>query len=121
DDWRLGIAWVPQHPYLFDLSVADNIRLGTPEASFEQVREAARLAEADEFITALPDGYHTRLGERGARLSAGQRQRVALARALCRDAPLVVLGEAAGHRGPGAAGGARSAGPGVTARRHAAG
>ena len=100
DDWRLGIAWVPQHPYLFDLSVADNIRLGTPEASFEQVREAARLAEADEFITALPDGYHTRLGERGTRLSAGQRQRVALARALCRDAPLVLLDEPTAHLDP---------------------
>ena len=100
DDWRLGIAWVPQYPYLFDLSVADNIRLGTPEASFEQVREAARLAEADEFITALPDGYHTRLGERGTRLSAGQRQRVALARALCRDAPLVLLDEPTAHLDP---------------------
>ena len=100
DDWRLGISWVPQHPYLFDVSVADNIRLGAPDASFEQVREAARLAEADEFITALPDGYHTRLGERGTRLSAGQRQRVALARALCRDAPLVLLDEPTAHLDP---------------------
>lgn len=100
DDWRLGIAWVPQHPYLFDVSVADNIRLGAPNASLERVREAARLAEADAFVSALPDGYDTRLGERGARLSAGQRQRVALARAMCRDAPLVLLDEPTAHLDP---------------------
>ena len=100
DDWRLGIAWVPQHPYLFDVSVADNIRLGAPEADLERVREAARLAEADGFISALPDGYDTRLGERGTRLSAGQRQRIALARAMCRDAPLVLLDEPTAHLDP---------------------
>ncbi|WP_017580706.1 thiol reductant ABC exporter subunit CydD [Nocardiopsis valliformis] len=97
DDWRLGIAWVPQHPYLFDVSVADNIRLGAPDADMKRVREAARLAEADGFVSALPDGYETRLGERGARLSAGQRQRIALARAMCRDAPLVLLDEPTAH------------------------
>ncbi|MFD3684257.1 thiol reductant ABC exporter subunit CydD [Nocardiopsis sp. NPDC058631] len=100
DDWRLGIAWVPQHPYLFDVSVADNIRLGAPGASLERVREAARLAEADAFVRALPEGYDTRLGERGARLSAGQRQRIALARAMCRDAPLVLLDEPTAHLDP---------------------
>ncbi|GHC93516.1 hypothetical protein GCM10007079_43020 [Nocardiopsis terrae] len=100
DDWRLGIAWVPQHPYLFDVSVADNIRLGAPDADMERVREAARLAEADGFVSALPDGYGTRLGERGARLSAGQRQRIALARAMCRDAPLVLLDEPTAHLDP---------------------
>ncbi|MGW5880180.1 thiol reductant ABC exporter subunit CydD [Nocardiopsis terrae] len=100
DDWRLGIAWVPQHPYLFDVSVADNIRLGAPDADMERVREAARLAEADGFVSALPDGYDTRLGERGARLSAGQRQRIALARAMCRDAPLVLLDEPTAHLDP---------------------
>ena len=99
-DWRLGIAWVPQHPYLFDVSVADNIRLGAPGADLERVREAARLAEADEFVSALPDGYDTRLGERGTRLSAGQRQRIALARAMCRDAPLVLLDEPTAHLDP---------------------
>ncbi|WP_017589533.1 thiol reductant ABC exporter subunit CydD [Nocardiopsis ganjiahuensis] len=100
DDWRLGIAWVPQHPYLFDVSVADNIRLGAPDADMDRVREAARLAEADGFVSALPDGYGTRLGERGARLSAGQRQRIALARAMCRDAPLVLLDEPTAHLDP---------------------
>lgn len=100
DDWRLGIAWVPQHPYLFDVSVADNIRLGAPDAGMQRVREAARLAEADAFVSALPDGYGTRLGERGARLSAGQRQRIALARAMCRDAPLVLLDEPTAHLDP---------------------
>ncbi|MDT0327830.1 thiol reductant ABC exporter subunit CydD [Nocardiopsis lambiniae] len=100
DDWRLGIAWVPQHPYLFDVSVADNIRLGAPDTPLERVREAARLAEADGFVSALPDGYDTRLGERGTRLSAGQRQRIALARAFCRDAPLVLLDEPTAHLDP---------------------
>lgn len=93
DDWRRRIGWVPQRPYLFDRTVADNIRLGDPGATDEEVERAARAAAADGFISALPDGYATRLGARGTGLSAGQRQRVALARAFLRDAPLVLLDE----------------------------
>ncbi|MFZ3475616.1 thiol reductant ABC exporter subunit CydD [Streptomyces sp. 4.24] len=93
DDWRRTIGWVPQRPYLFDRTVADNIRLGDPGATDEEVERAALAAAADGFIRALPDGYATRLGARGTGLSAGQRQRVALARAFLRDAPLVLLDE----------------------------
>ncbi|WP_219414263.1 thiol reductant ABC exporter subunit CydD [Pseudonocardia nigra] len=104
DDWRRRIAWLPQRPALFDTSVADNIRLGAPDASDAAVERAARLAGAHEMIMALPDGYATRLGERGGRLSAGQRQRVALARAFLRqeheDAPLVLLDEPTAHLDP---------------------
>ncbi|MFC7742288.1 ATP-binding cassette domain-containing protein [Nocardiopsis composta] len=100
DDWRRRIAWVPQHPYLFDDTVAGNIRLGAPGADDEAVRRAAGLAEADGFVRDLPDGYRTRLGERGARLSAGQRQRIALARAFLRDAPIVLLDEPTAHLDP---------------------
>ncbi len=100
DEWRRRIAWVPQRPYLFDASVADNIRLGAPGASDEAVRRAARLAEAHDLITALPEGYATHLGERGSRLSAGQRQRIALARAFLIDAPIVLLDEPTAHLDP---------------------
>jgi ATP-binding cassette, subfamily C, bacterial CydD len=104
DAWRRRIAWLPQQPYLFDASVADNIRLGLPDASDQAVRRAARRAEAEDVITALPDGYATPLGERGHRLSAGQRQRIALARAFLRqevlDAPIVLLDEPTAHLDP---------------------
>jgi ATP-binding cassette subfamily C protein CydD len=106
DDWRRRIAWVPQRPYLFDASVADNIRLGAragdDAASDAAVERAARLAEADAMVRALPDGYATRLGERGSRLSAGQRQRIALARAFLRrdEADLVLLDEPTAHLDP---------------------
>jgi thiol reductant ABC exporter CydD subunit len=93
DAWRRLIAWVPQHPTMFHGTVAENIRLGDRGASDERVREAARLAQADGFIRALPDGYATVIGDGGRPLSAGERRRVALARALLRDAPLVILDE----------------------------
>jgi ATP-binding cassette subfamily C protein CydD len=91
--WRRRLAWVPQHPTIFRGTVADNIRLGSAQASDEDVRVAAGLAGADEFVRALPGGYETLVGDGGRPLSAGERRRVALARAFLRNAPLVVLDE----------------------------
>ena len=91
---RERIALVPQDPMIFAASAAENIRYGRLDASDEDIAEAARLAEADEFIRALPQGYASELGERGARLSGGQQQRVAIARALLKDAPVLLLDEA---------------------------
>ncbi|MCT9933392.1 thiol reductant ABC exporter subunit CydD [Planotetraspora sp. A-T 1434] len=90
DEWRRRLAFVPQRPHLFATSVAANIALGS-SATPEEVRTAAAEAQAAEFVEALPDGYDTPLGERGANLSAGQRQRVALARAFCRPSAEVLL------------------------------
>jgi ATP-binding cassette subfamily C protein CydD len=95
--WRAQIAWVPQRPHLFAGTVAGNIALGRPDASQAAIERAAARAGAAGFIEALPRGYATPLGDRAARLSAGQRQRIALARAFLRDAPLLLLDEPAAH------------------------
>lgn len=91
--WRSALAWVPQNPYLFDDTVLANIRLARPEASKEAVINAAKVAQAHEFIQDLPEGYNTVIGERGMRLSGGQAQRLALARAFLKDAPVLILDE----------------------------
>ncbi len=91
---RSAIAFVPQEPVLFHRSLMENIRYGRLGASDEEVFEAARKAHCHEFITALPEGYATLVGERGVKLSGGERQRVAIARAILKNAPILVLDEA---------------------------
>ncbi|WP_244206869.1 ABC transporter ATP-binding protein [Streptomyces swartbergensis] len=93
-DLRRAIGYVTQEPFLFDATIAENIRYGTFHATDDQVAAAARTAGADTFIESLPDGYATRVGERGAALSGGQRQRIALARTILGDPPVIVLDEA---------------------------
>lgn len=91
---REQIAYVPQEPYLFQGSIMENIRLGRFDATDEEVMEAARQANAHEFIQSFPEGYDTKVGERGNNLSGGQRQRIAIARAILKDAKLILMDEA---------------------------
>jgi ATP-binding cassette subfamily B protein len=94
DSLRRSISMISQDPMLFHRSLFDNIRYGSLDATDEEVQDAARYAHAHEFISALPQGYGSLVGERGVRLSGGQRQRVAIARAVLKNAPIFFLDEA---------------------------
>ena len=92
--WRQQVAWVTQHPYLFDATVLENLRMVRPDASRQAIAQALSMAQAESFVAALPEGLDTPIGQEGFRLSSGQRQRLALARAFLQDAPYVILDEA---------------------------
>ena len=100
EDWRRQVAWVPQNPYLFNDTLAANLRLARPYASHDEIVQAACLAGIDDFIRSLPRGYDTPIGERGARLSGGQAQQLAIARAFLKDAPLLILDERTSNLDP---------------------
>jgi ATP-binding cassette subfamily C protein CydD len=100
ESWREHLALVPQRPYLFYGSVLENIRLARPDATCEEIEQAAELAGASEFVARLPQGYETEVGERGVRLSGGEAQRVAIARAFLKDAPVLVMDESTSSLDP---------------------
>jgi len=97
-DFRRALALVPQDPVIFAATARENIRFGQPDATDAQVEAAAKVAAAHDFLTALPQGYDTYVGERGVMLSGGQKQRIAIARAVLRDAPVLLLDEATSAR-----------------------
>ncbi|MEY4885667.1 MAG: hypothetical protein RL151_976, partial [Bacteroidota bacterium] len=88
---RGGISYVPQDTFLFSASIAQNIRFGAPDADDEMIRVAARRAAIDTEIEGFPDGFQTKVGERGVNLSGGQKQRISIARALCSKAPVLIF------------------------------
>jgi ATP-binding cassette subfamily C protein CydD len=98
--WHRQISWVPQHPYLFNATLRENILLARPEASAEEMESALKKTGLTTFIGSLPQGLETMIGEEGARLSGGEAQRVALARAFLKNAPLLVLDEPTSHTDP---------------------
>ena len=97
DNLRNHIALVSQDSFLFNATIRENLRIANQDAPEMEIERAARLANAAEFIEAMPDGYETRVGERGIQLSGGQRQRISIARAMLKDAPILVLDEATSH------------------------
>ena len=100
DDYQKKIAYVSQDNYLFDMSVMENIRLGNPKATDEQVMDAARACGCHDFIMGLENGYQTICGGAGSHLSGGERQRISIARAMLKDAPIVILDEATAYTDP---------------------
>ncbi len=100
EEWHKQISWVPQHPYLFNATLRENILLAKPEASQEEMESALKKTDLTTFVSTLPDGLETMIGEEGARLSGGEAQRVALARAFLKNAPLLVLDEPTSHTDP---------------------
>lgn len=97
DDWRAKVGYVSQDAHIFNGTIAENISVGKPEASLDEIMRAAELAGLAEFIDSLPQRYETLIGERGANLSGGQRQRIAIARAILRDPDILIFDEATSH------------------------
>ena len=100
EQWHSQISWVPQHPYLFNASLKENILLARPDASDKEVSAALTKTGLSSFVTSLPNGLETMIGEQGSRLSGGEAQRVALARAFLKNAPLLILDEPTSHTDP---------------------